>query len=144
MNGDGARPRRVGLVLASILLLGGCAGHHFGFGRQSGGDDGVHAYPQNYKPEILAAMHAYLNDPTGIRDAAISAPMLKPVGNGTRYVVCLHFNGKQDNGMYAGDKQIAAEFLAGRFDDFLDTNAAGEPCAGAAYAPFPELEQLKP
>ena len=44
-------------------------------------------------------MHAYLNNPTGIRDATMSTPMLKPVGNSTRYVVCLRFNGKQDNGM---------------------------------------------
>jgi hypothetical protein len=44
----------------------------------------------------------------------------------------------------AGDEQIAAEFAAGRFDDFLDTNAAREPCAGVTLAPIPELEQLKP
>jgi hypothetical protein len=70
--------------------------------------------------------------------------MLKPVGNSTRYVVCLRFNGKQDNGMYAGDKLIAAEFLAGRFNDFLDVTAARALCAGVTLEPFPELEQLKP
>lgn len=142
MHGDNAR--RAGIVIAAVLLVGGCAGHHSGFGGQSGEGEGVNAYPQNYKADILAAMHAYLNDPTGIRDATISEPMFKSVGNGTRYIVCLRFNGKQDNGMYAGDKLIAAEFLAGRFDDFLDTNAAREPCGGVVLAPFPELEQLKP
>jgi hypothetical protein len=88
-------------------------------------------------------MHAYLNDPTGIRDAAIATPVVKDVAGSTRYIVCLHFNGKQNNGSYAGDQQIAAVFLAGRFDDFTDATAAREPCTGAAYAPFPELEQLK-
>ena len=89
-------------------------------------------------------MHAYLNDPTGIHDAAISTPTLKDIpGNGTRYLVCLRFNGIQNNGAYAGDQQIAAVFLAGRFDDFLDAKTALEPCAGTAYEPFPELEQLK-
>jgi len=144
MHGDGARWRRAGLLLVATFFLSACAGHHFGFGGHNGDDGGINAYPDNYKSGILAAMHAYLNDPTGIRDAAISEPMLKSVANGTRYVVCLRFNGKQDNGTYAGDKQIAAEFLAGRFDDFLDVAAAREPCAGAAYVPFPELEQLKP
>ncbi len=144
MNGDGARWPRAGLFIAATLLLGGCAGHHFGFGEHDSGDDRINVFPQNYKSEILAAMHSYFNDPTGIRDATMSTPMLKPVGNGTRYIVCLRFNGKQDNGMYAGDKLIAAEFLAGRFDDFLDVNAAREPCAGATLEPFPELEQLKP
>lgn len=144
MNGNGARWRRAGLLFAATLLLGACAGRHFGFGGRDGDESGINAYPDNYKSDILAAMHAYLNDPTGIRDAAISQPMLKSVAVGTRYIVCLRFNGKEDNGSYAGDRQIAAEFVAGRFDDFIDVAAAREPCAGAAFAPFPELEQLKP
>lgn len=143
MNGEGAQWRRAGLFIAASLLLGGCAGHHLGFGEHDSGDERLNAYPQNYKAEILAAMHAYFNDPTGIRDATMSTPMLKPVGNSTRYVVCLRFNGKQDNGMYAGDKVIAAEFLAGRFSDFLDTTASRAPCGGVTLMPFPELEQLK-
>jgi hypothetical protein len=144
MNGNRARWRRAGPLIAATLVLGGCAGHGFGFGRHDDGDSRINAFPNNYKADILAAMHAYLNDPTAIRDAAISEPMLKSVGNATRYIVCLRFDGKQDNGTYVGDKQIAAVFLAGRFDEFTDVNAAREPCAAATYAPFPELEQLKP
>jgi hypothetical protein len=143
MNGNRARWRHAGLLIAATLFLGGCAGHGFGFGHDDA-DSRLNAFPTNYKADILAAMHAYLNNPAGIRDAAISPPMLKSVGNATRYIVCLRFDGKQDNGTYAGDKQIAAVFLAGRFDDFTDPNVAREPCADAAYAPFPELEQLKP
>jgi hypothetical protein len=143
MSRRGARRQRAGLI-AAALLLDACAGHHSGFGGPSGGDGDIHAFPDNYKSDILAAMHAYLNDPTGIRDAAISTPALKDVpGSGNRYVVCLRFNGKQSNGAYAGDQQIAAVFLAGRYDDFLDAKTAREPCASAAYAPFPELERLK-
>ena len=109
-----------------------------------GGDSDIHAFPDNYKSDILGAMHAYLNDPSGIRDAAIATPVLKDVpASGTRYIVCLRFNGKQSNGTYAGDQQIAAVFLAGRFDEFVDAKTAHEPCGGAAYAPFPELERLK-
>lgn len=144
MSGNDASWGRAVPLIAASLLLGACAGHSFGFGGHDSDDSGINAYPANYKSDILAGMHAYLNDPTGIRDAAISQPALKSVANDTRYIVCLRFNGKQDGGIYAGDKQIAAVFLAGRFDDFLDTVAAREPCAGAAYAPFPELEQLKP
>lgn len=143
MSGNRARWRRAGLVVAATFTLGACAGHHLGFGSHDGGDGGIHAFPDNYKSDILAAMHAYLNDPTGIRDAAIAPPMLKEVNGGTRYIVCLRFNGKRDSGAYAGDTQIAAVFLAGRFDDFIDAVAASKPCTGAAYTPFPELEQLK-
>jgi hypothetical protein len=129
------------LLTVAALLLSACAGG-LNVGASGGAEqDGIHAYPDNYRAEILAGMHAYLNDPTGIRDAAISEPTLKDVGSGTRYVVCLRFNGKRDNGSYAGVKQIAAVFLAGRFQDFVD--APREPCLTAAYAPFPELEQLK-
>jgi hypothetical protein len=141
MDGDHVRRARTAAFVAAALLLGGCAGHSLG-GRERD-DSGINVYPANYKSDILAGMHAYLNDPTGIRDAAISQPMLKSVGGSTRYAVCLRFDGKADNGTYAGDKQIAAVFLAGRFDDFVDAAAAREPCTGAAYAPFPELEQLK-
>ena len=141
MRGIGAKWRHAGLFVAIASLLGDCAGHHFG--GHGGGDGGIHAFPDNYKSDILAAMHAYLNDPSGIRDAAIAAPVLKDVAGGSRYIVCLRFNGKRDDGAYTGVQQIAAVFLAGRFDDFLDAAAAKEPCAGAAYAPFPELEQLK-
>jgi hypothetical protein len=128
-------------VLAVALLLSACAAGGLSVGTGGDADQGTHAYPENYKAEILAAMHAYLNDPTGIRDAAISEPMLKEVRNAMRYVVCMRFDGKRDNGSYAGVKQIAAVFRAGRFEDFVD--APREPCLTATYAAFPELEQLK-
>jgi hypothetical protein len=143
MDGNRAPRRRAGLAVAAALLLGACSGHHLGFGGHDGDDGYTHALPDHYKTDILAAMHAYLNDPSGIRDASISEAMLKSVPGGTRYVVCLRFNGKQSNGTYAGERQIAAVFLAGRFDDFIDPTLAREPCNGVAYSPFPELEKLQ-
>ena len=85
-------------------------------------------------------MHAYLNDPTGVREAGIAEPALKSVGGNQRYVVCVRFNGKKTGNAYAGVKEIAAVFMAGRFDRFVDP--AKEQCAGATYAPFPELQKL--
>lgn len=143
MRAFGARWRHGCLLTVAALLLSACASGGLGSATGSGSNEAIHTFPDNYKPEILAAMHAYLNDPSGIRDASISEPMLKEVGHGTgtRYVVCLRFNGKRDNGNYAGMKQIEAVFLAGRFEDFVD--APREPCQAATYAAFPELEQLK-
>ena len=85
-------------------------------------------------------MHAYFNDPTGIRDAEISEPALRSINNTTRYVVCLRFNAKKHGGGYAGVKDIAAVFMVGRFDHFVEKPQ--EACAGMAYAPFPELQKL--
>jgi hypothetical protein len=119
----------------------------------------INVFPTNYKSDILGAMHAYLNDPTGIRDAAISDPALKTVANTTRYTVCIRFNAKKNGSKdYAGSRQIAAVFQVGKFDRFIDSasnrdaNAEAnskEPnlkdlCAGVTYAPFPELQQLPP
>jgi hypothetical protein len=147
MQPDGARWRLASLILGLALLLGACAhGHHTSDAAGGDDDEEINAFPTNYKPEILAAMHVYLNDPTGIRDAGIAEPTLKSVGNAKRYVVCLRFNAKtrfdakKNSTDYAGVKESAAIFVAGRFDRFAET--AREPCADATYAPFPELERL--
>lgn len=135
--------RRASLFLGVSLLLGAC-GQHLGLGTDtsSGDADTLNAYPTNYKSNILAAMHAYLNDPTGIHDAVISEPALKSIGNTMRYVVCLKFDPKKNASEYAGVKEIAAAFLLGRFDQFVEI--AHDLCAGVAYMPFPELQKLPP
>lgn len=146
MQAKGVHRRLAGLILGVGLLLGACTHSHPASDAAGGDDEGINVYPTNYKTEILAAMHVYLNDPTGIRDAGISDPALKPVGNGKRYVVCLRFNAKtrfdakKGSTDYAGVKESAAIFMAGRFDRFAET--AHEACAGSTYAPFPELEKL--
>jgi len=140
---SGGAARCASLLFGLTLVLGACSPHRR-LDADNAGDNGANEYPSNYKSEILAAMHAYLNDPTGIRDAAITEPALKPTGNGsvTRYTVCLKFNRKKNASEYAGEKEIAAIFLAGRFDQFIAT--PHDQCAGAAYTPFPELQNLPP
>jgi hypothetical protein len=141
MNLKRSRYSRAGILIAVTLLVGDCAMfHHHHDDPDAGSDQGINIEPTNYKSDILAAMQAYLNDPTGIRDAVVSAPMLKSVGDDTRYVVCVRFNGKQNGNTYAGVREVAAIFLAGHLDRFLE--AAHEQCAEAIYTPFPELGKL--
>jgi hypothetical protein len=136
-----------GAVLAFVLALGGCAhGSNLG-GAAAENDPDINILPANYKPEILAAMHAYLADPTGIRDAGIAPPALKTAGGNLRYVVCLRFNAKKRGTEYAGTKELSAVFVAGRFDRFLEIPKEEhaderDRCAGATYVAFPELEKL--
>jgi len=144
MRSTGARRRHAGVLGCAALLLAACAQ------QPAGSADDLNAYPTNYKSDILGAMHAYLNDPTGVRDAAISEPALKSMGSGltatpAHYMVCLRFNAKKDSADktatdYAGMKVLAAMFIAGRFEQFIETPK--ELCADAAYAPFPELGKL--
>jgi len=128
---------RLTLLAGAGLLVSACA---HTTAATDAADSEINTPPADYKRDILAAMHAYLNDPTGIRDAQIAPPVLKPVGNDQRYVVCLRFNPKSRGKDYAGTREIAAVFMVGRFDHFLDKTQ--DQCAGAAYAPFPELQKL--
>jgi hypothetical protein len=154
MRGVAARRASVfqnaGLLLGFSLLLGMslllCAcGHHR---PDSDGESSINVYPTNYKSDILGAMHAYLNNPTGIRDAAISEPAIKTIGGTARYVVCLELNAKKNGSNdYAGMRVIVAAFFTGRFDQFVETTKdvnTKDICAGVTYVPFPELQKLPP
>ena len=109
MNGNAAR--RASLVLGVTLLLGACG--HQSLTANSDDDSGINAYPTNYKADILAAMHVYLNDPTGIRDAAVSPPALKQAGSETRYVACLKFNPKKNTPTMPAAKSLRRSFWSG-------------------------------
>ncbi len=97
--------------------------------------------PTNYRPDILAFLRTYLNDPTKIRGAMISEPALRPTAaDQQRYAVCLKFNARKSNGEYEGVRERIVYFLAGRLDTMIDVRR--DQCAGATYQPFPELEAL--
>jgi hypothetical protein len=128
--------RNVGLLLSLILTLGAC-----GHGLVPDSDE-INVYPTNYKSDIIAAMHAYLKNPTGIRDAAISEPTIKFSGAVDRYVACLRFTPKRNVSEYGGTREIAAVFMNGRLDRFVDLPKT--ECTGVTYAAFPELQNLPP
>ena len=109
-------------------------------GVETKGGASVNVPPDNYRGEIIAYQRSYLNDPTGIRSAAISQPALKNVGGSVeRYVVCVRFNAKAPGGGYAGMREHLVIFLAGKLDQMVVTR---EACKDAAYESFPELERL--
>ena len=95
--------------------------------------------PVNYRADIVAFMRTYLNDPVGIRDAAVSEPEIKSFDSADRYVACLRYNPRRSAGQ-GGPRDSLVLFLDGRLDRIVDN--AREFCKGAAYQPFPELERL--
>src|SRR5437773_8271346 len=129
------RLRLEGVLLTAALALSACA-----VGRPRDDAGAANPRPENYKSDILAMLPVYLRDPTQIRDAAASEPTPLLVGTTNRYVVCLRFNAKKSNGEYAGLKQYAAIFVAGRLDQMVEVKP--EQCAAADYQPFPEAEKL--
>ena len=118
--------------------------------------DEQNVFPGNYKADVMAFMGTYLNNPAGIRSAAVSLPVLKRIaGNpGDRYMVCLRYNARKTDGGYAGVKETVATFVSGKFERFIDPQRGDiqqdsalrevrELCRDAAYAPFPELQNLR-
>jgi len=104
-------------------------------------DDTVQPFPSNYRPEILAFMHTYLNNPGGVREAAIAEPVQRTVGGRLRYVACLRYAERQSDGTYRDVRDRAVLFVNGRLDRMIPN--PGDECAGAVYAAFPDLEKMQ-
>ena len=123
------------------LWLSGCATPEPVFsGHETTGGGNVNPLPENYKAEVLAYLRNYLNDLSGIHDAAISVPALRTVGTGIeRYVSCVRFSARTP-GASPGGREYLVIFLAGKLDQMGQTR---EQCKDAAYEPFPELERLR-
>ena len=85
-------------------------------------------------------MKTYLNNPAGVRDAAMAEPVQRTVGGRLRYVSCLRFTPRESDGSYRELRERAVLLVDGRLDRLVEN--AGEACAGAVYAPFPELEKM--
>lgn len=97
-------------------------------------------FPTNYRPEVLAFMKTYLNNPVGVREAVIAEPTQRTVNGRVRYITCLRFAERQTDGTYRDPRERAILFINGRLDRVLQDS--GEVCAGVAYAAFPELERM--
>ena len=115
----------------------------------------INVYPDNYRADLVAAVHTYVSDPRGIRDAYVSNPTISAIGRQNRYAACVRFNARNSDARYGGSKDVLAVFVGGRFDQFIDaatpfgpgneTNASTfvkETCAAAEYKRFPELEAM--
>jgi len=129
------------ILLGLLMALSGCASGERDYSgpETTRGGVSVNIVPENYRAEIIAYQRSYLNDPSGIRSAAISQPALRKVGSVERYMACVRFNAKAAGGAYAGVREHLAIFLAGKLDQMAVTR---EQCKDAVYEPFPELERL--
>lgn len=104
-------------------------------------EDTVQPFPANYRSEVLAFMHSYLNNPVGVRQAAMAEPVQRTVGGRTRYVACLRYSERQSDGAYRDARDHAVLFVNGRLDRMIPN--PDDECAGAVYAAFPELEKMQ-
>jgi len=130
-------------VLLLPLALAGCLEseetRHTSFVEDA---NAVQPFPSNYRSETLAFLHTYLNNPVGVRNAVVAEPVQRAVGGRPRYVACLRFSERQSDGSYREPRERAVLFVDGRLDRIMQN--ASDECAGAVYAPFPELEKMQP
>jgi hypothetical protein len=129
-------------ILLLPIMLAACAGSDEGRSITFTDDRGVanQPYPRNYRSEILAFMKTYLSNPAGVHDALMADPVQRTVGGRLRYVICLRFTPRESDGSYREQRERAVLFVDGRLDRVVED--ASEPCAGAVYASFPELEKM--
>ena len=123
-------------------MLAACAGSDDSRSITYTDDRGVanQPYPDNYRAELLAFMKTYLNNPVGVHDAAMAEPVQRSVGGRLRYLSCLRFTPRESDGSYREVRERGILYVDGRLDRMVEN--ASEPCAGAVYAPFPELEKM--
>jgi hypothetical protein len=96
--------------------------------------------PSEYDREMLNTLRSTLENPANVREASISAPALRPVGQEQRYSVCVRFNARDGANQYMGIKEHIGWFYGGHLNQLVE--ATPGQCAGAAYRPWPALEQL--
>ncbi|HVX76494.1 MAG TPA: hypothetical protein VHB49_10215 [Bradyrhizobium sp.] len=128
-----------GAILLLPLALAGCAGDS-GILSYSTSSDANQPFPTNYHDDLLAFFKTYLNNPVGVHDAVMAEPMQRTVGGHLRYVSCLRFSARDADGSYHEARERAVVYVDGRLDHIVEQ--PGEVCAGAVYAPFPDLEKL--
>ena len=124
------------------VALAACASNPESRGISFTDDRGVsdQPYPTNYRSEILAFMRTYLNNPVGVREAAMAEPVQRTVGGRQRYVSCLRYLAREADGSTRGVGERAVIYVDGRLDRLMEN--ASELCAGSAYEAFPDLEKL--
>ena len=131
MAGNAAR---LGLLSALAMALAACTS-------ANPPEVEPNIFPTNYKQEILDTLTPIYDDPTNVRDAYVTDPVLRPAGRDERYMVCVRSNSRTlATRQYTGIKDRIAYFYGGHLNQLVD--ATKEQCGNAAYKPFPELEKL--
>jgi hypothetical protein len=128
------------LILPITVAACSSGGEERSFSLLDNKPDTPQFFPGNYRSELLAFMKTYLNNPVGVRDAAMAEPVTREVNGRMRYVSCLRYSARESDGSYREPRQSAVVFVNGRLDRLIEKGE--ELCSGVALAPFPEMEKM--
>ncbi|MBI2714250.1 MAG: hypothetical protein HYX37_07315 [Rhizobiales bacterium] len=130
----GRTAARACLLSVLVMVLAACSSD------KSTKEPDPNILPTNYKQEVIDTLSRVLDDPTNVRDAFISEPVLRPAGKEERYTVCVRANARNLSRHYTGAKDRIGYFYGGHLNQLVE--ATKEQCGNAPYKPFPELENL--
>ncbi len=129
-------------ILLLPIALAACAGSDESRSITYTDDRGVsnQPFPNNYKTEILSFMKTYLNNPVGVRDAAMAEPVQRTVGGRLRYVSCVRFTARDTDGSTVS--RASARFSLSTAGSTASPRTPASPAPARSYAPFPDLEKM--
>ena len=116
-------------ILLLPIVLSACASSDDGKSITFTDDRGVsdQPFPGSYRTEILAFMRTYLNNPAGVRDAALADPVQRTIGGRLRYVSCLRYTARESDGSYREPRERAVLFVDGGSTASSKTPASPAP-----------------
>ena len=95
------------LASALALVLAACSSD------KKEPEENPNVFPADYKNEILTTMTTMLDDPTNVRNAYISDPILRAAGKDERYTVCVRSDSRNAYKQYGGSKDRVGIFYGG-------------------------------
>jgi hypothetical protein len=122
------------LAMLAALALAGCSA--FSGPKADAPLPDPNTYPANYRADIVTFLRLSLTDRTMFRGAMIAQPVLKPIADTQRYMVCVQLNAR---GQILNK---VAVYVGGHMQQFIDSSP--DQCGDAAYAPFKELAAAMP
>lgn len=120
-------------LVCSGLALAACSGD----AKSTAEDPNI--FPKEYQRELLHTLTSQLEDPTKIREAGITDPVLRQAGREQRYSVCVRYNARDLNRQYKGVKERIGYFYGGTLNQLVDADQG--QCQGVVYKPWPDLEK---
>ncbi len=85
-------------------------------------------------------MKTYLNNPAGVRDAAMAEPVQRTVGGRLRYVSCLRFTPGNPTALTAS--RASAPYSLSMAGSIAWSRTPASPAPGRSMRRFPELEKM--
>ena len=127
-------------ILVLPIWLAACGGGERGISFTDDQGTAEQPFPKNYRGELLSFFKTYINNPVGIRDAAMAEPVQRTVGGRLRYVSCVRYTARDMDGKYSAPQERGVMYVDGRLDRVIENTA--DACAGATYLPFPDMQTM--